>query len=139
MKNLILLCICIAALVSCTKDADDNNAGLEGKWILVDVQCYCVIMDTDLTRNQLMFDTAVSTATFINNEAPDDNVWIRSDTYDFSIEKDVLKLTGSFQNEPAKSSGSLSSTYKIEGNTLTLYFDPKPNFIDDEFTLIYKK
>lgn len=137
MKNHILLWVFAAILVSCTKD--DSNADFDGKWVLVDVQCYCVSTDEDLTKNSIVFNIADSTATIINNEAPDENVWIPSAVYDVSLKNDRLTLTGPFQIEPAKSMGYLSSMYKIDGATLTLAFDPLPNFIDDEFTLIYKK
>jgi hypothetical protein len=137
MKYYIRLLAFATIFTSCTKDC--ANADLEGKWVLVDVQCYCGRTDEDLTKNSIVFGIADSTATIINNEAPYDNVWIRSAVYDVSIKNDSLRLTGTFLNEPAKSLGYLTSIYKIEGATLTLSFDPLPNFIDDEFTLIYNK
>lgn len=137
MKNLIYLFACIILMASCDKDLDDQDVSLDGKWILTDVQCYCTKMG--ITKNTLTFNTADSTATFVNNEAADENVWIRSGKYDFSINNDSLKLIGSFDNEPAKSSGHLGSIYSIKGHILTLAFDPLPNFIDDEFALIYSK
>ncbi len=139
MKTRILLLFSMAVLLSCDKDTDDDNVALEDKWTLVDAQCFCASTGDDLSKNILVFNTADNIATFSNNEASDDNVWIPSATYDFRIKSDSLKLIGKFDHEPAKSSGFLSSLYKIKGNTLTLVFDPMPSFIDDEFTLIYKR
>jgi len=139
MKKMKLLFLLLGTLISCDKDSDDLNASLNGKWALIDVQCFCGITENDLSKNTLVFDSTENTATFANSEDPGASIGFRRGTYDFSISNDSLKFIGSFDYEPQKSLGYLSGAYTIKSNTLTIAFDPMPGFIDDEFTLIYKK
>jgi len=138
MKNLIWLLACIVVTSSCDKDHDDQNARLEGTWVLTDRQCFCGEPEADLTNNTLTFNNMNGTAVFENKVDPEDNGYFLG-TYNFSVVNDSLKFMGSFDFEPSKSSGILTSIYSIKGNTLTLDFDPLPRFVDDETRLLYVK
>ena len=126
MGKLLVLALLFGSFTSCSKDVDDANASLGGKWILSDVLCFCVRNEYPLSEYTILFDPIANTAT-VENPDPSTNNILPVGIYPYFVENDVLTVNG-----------DTSFTYEIVANRLQLFYDPSMA-IDDEVTLTYTK
>lgn len=128
MGKLTIILLIIGTFISCSKDRDDEDSFLEGKWILKDVSCFCGPKEEGLGKNSLQFNVRKKEVTVDNSNQ--ENSWLKSGTFSYTLtlEKNGMQIEG-----------SPYCSYEINGNELQMYFDPIPAMMDDEFILIYKK
>ena len=128
MKNKVVLLMIFSVLVSCSNDDGENNATLDGKWMLTDAICFACGFESD-------FDYSVYTLTFdlkenhVTAENTEEFTFFRSSgIHNFSLSENQI----TFDDKS-------SYIFELKGSTLRLVYVDNPDLFDDETVLTYTK
>lgn len=118
------LCLFTLLLFACSNSDEGvvDNMGLEGKWTLTNVSCFCGFDEnTDFTLTSLTFNTEANEVEVLNEG--DLTFFRENGTYTYAGEGNTL----SFEN-------GREYTFAIENNTLQLNYVDVPMIADDEIS-----